>query len=454
MTTALLKASSLVIMPTNSSDAADSTKARAIEVSGAPDFSDSFDTIERNVVRQAFSTYAPLRGLESTSATITLELHGSGVYNQAPESSLLYKSVFGYLVGPDTNIAHFETWELVDKAFSTNPSSSSTAPTSAITSTNPSIYRQTIVLDVVDGLKVGYPIRALNSSTHKIKMIGFIDSISTNTITVLTQNPSDLSTTDEIDCGFLYVLKEFKTDNPAQVSKTPEVNVDYYRGDITREGWTGFSSTNFEVDFSTGQVCLPSFSFEGAEVGYSDSTDSGANYEYATSNYSPATNGTFDSSNTAPLVVQLADIFMQEKPTTGSTSDTFFQECISNIQVSVSNEVYKKQCIATLGIGETLRTSRAATGSLNTFYTSKAFSEAFRENTKYRLMGLFNYASGLAASGNKEFNDDPGNIVALSIPQLQFSDVSVAEDSGIFKYDSSFSCEPIDGDDELVLAFL
>jgi len=446
MTTALLKASSLVAMPTNDSGEVDEANPRRLEVSGAPDFSDSFDTIERNVVRKSFSTYAPLRGLESTSATITLELHGSGLYNQAPESALLYKSVFGELVAPTSGAS----WEQVGSTFATNATSVSTASTTKVGTTSPAIYRQVVVLDSVTGLKVGYPLRFSDSSTHAIKTIGFIDKIDGFNVSILTQNPVTISTSDDIDCGYLFLLKKL---NDEQVLKTPEVNIDYYRGNITREGWTGFSATSFEIDFSTGQVCLPSFSFEGAEVGYSDESD-GGDYEYAPGNYTTAPNLTFDSERTSPLVVQLTDIFMQEKPAAGSTSDSFFQECISNIQFSITNEVYKKQCIATLGVGEVLRTSRAVTGSLNTFYTSKAFSQAFRENTKYRLMGLFNYAKGLLANGDKDFNTEAGNIVAVSAPQLQFSDVSVSEDSGIFKYDSSFSCEPIEGDDELLLAFL
>ena len=69
------------------------------------------------------------------------------------------------------------------------------------------------------------------------------------------------------------------------------------------------------------------------------------------------------------------------------------------------------------------------------------------------FQAIFNYAQSLS-SGSKVFTSTAGNIVALSAPQLKFSSVDVSEDSGIFKYDTQFSLEPIAGDDEAYIAFL
>ncbi len=442
MTTALLKASALILMPSDSSGDIVTTTARAVEVSGAPDFSDSFETIERSVVRQAFSTYAPLRGLETTSASINLELHGSGQYDQAPESSLLFKSIFGVLAGPVTG----ETWEKVDTVLSTTTTAAVAAGTAgdytAVAATSPVIYTLDLAVTSTTGFQVGFPVRMHDAGT--ISTIGFVTAVTDSThLAIITENPAAVDSGDIVDCGYLYLLRNV---DETQVLATPESNVDYHRGNIVKERWTGLAGTSFDIDFSTGQVCLPAFTFEGAEVGYSDSGDGYSGY--AAGDYT-GINTTFDSANTSPLVVQLADVFMYNQ-----TSSTYFQECISNVQISISNEVFKKQCIATLGIGEVIRTSRAVTGSLNTFYTGKDFQEAFKADTQYSLRAIFNYAASLDASGDKVFNTAAGNIVAISCPQIKFSDVSVSEDTGIFKYDSAFSAEPNEGDDELILAFL
>jgi hypothetical protein len=132
----------------------------------------------------------------------------------------------------------------------------------------------------------------------------------------------------------------------------------------------------------------------------------------------------------------------------------FFQECITNIQITVTNEVFKKECIASLGIGEVLRTSRAVTGSLNTFYTGMDFQVAFKDNHKYHCRATFNYASRKDTAGDKVFTNESGNIVCISIPFLKFSEVGIEEDSGIFKYANSFSAEPDLGDDEFLIAFM
>jgi hypothetical protein len=82
------------------------------------------------------------------------------------------------------------------------------------------------------------------------------------------------------------------------------------------------------------------------------------------------------------------------------------------------------------------------------------FQEAFKQDTQYICRMVFNYAYQLNTSGTKDYTTEPGNIVAISIPQLKFSEVGIEEDTGIFKYANTFSAEPVEGDDELYLAFM
>jgi len=438
MTTALVKASTLVILPSDLDGDPVYTKARSIEVSGPPTFSDQYDTIERNVVRQAFSSYAPLRGLESTSSTITLELHGSGIATKPPESALLYKGAFGAMIAP---VAAGTDWtSIIDDELSTVIDTGGEGTYTPL-GTSPEIYSCTITVDSATDFAVEYPVRIYSGTT--IRTIGFITEVSGDDITFITQNNGALTAGDTVDCGFLFSLRNL---DKTQVANLTPANFDYFRGDITKEHWTKNTSTEFSIDFSTGQVCLPSFNFEGAEVGYTTQKYADANPAYS------LINTTYDSENTTPLVVQLADIFMSYLDTNDDTQ--YFQDCISNVQFSITNDVFKKQCIGTLGIGEVLRTSRNVSGSLNTFYTNKDFQDAFRAETSYKLRSIFNYSKSLDATGLKQFDGKIGNIIALSIPNLQFSEVGIEEDSGIFKYANSFSAQPVEGDDELYLAFL
>jgi len=82
------------------------------------------------------------------------------------------------------------------------------------------------------------------------------------------------------------------------------------------------------------------------------------------------------------------------------------------------------------------------------------YLDAFKQDTKYILRAVFNYAKSLSSTGTKNFTNKSGNIIAISIPHLTFSEVNIEEDTGIFKYANSFACNPVNGDDEFLIAFL
>jgi len=454
--TALVKSSTLIVYPGE-----DKTKARNIEVSGAPTFADSFDTIERDVVRQSFSTYAPIRGLETTSGTITVELHGSGTEVKPPESSMLYKGAFGSLVGPFIPGTPNEWAPVDDTLIATIVSISPPDPVTWNDGSNDipfdtALFTHNVEISVSGGtthelgFKKQMPVRITVTGT--LHLVGFISELTDNIIVIISENGADLSglTGAEVDCGWLFMLKHV---DGSQVLALTEYTADYFRGDITKENWQKNLSTEFSIDFQTGQVVLPSFNFEGGGVGYGNETPTDVPYDEGM--YSNI-NTDFDSSTTSPLIVQLTDIYLEKKnsQTLDDPSSRFFQECVSGIQITLTNEVYKKQCMASIGVGEVIRTSRACTGSLETFYTSKDFQQAFKDDELYICRMAFNYATNLDASGAKEFTDTPGNVVCVSIPQLKFSEVSIEEDTGIFKYSNSFACEPVEGDDELYFAFM
>ena len=335
-----------------------------IECSGTPEFTDSFETVERNIIRQSFSSYAPLRGVENTSGSFAIEAHGSGLYDTELETALAYKAAFGYLIGPNTVTG------AVDAVVKTTIATEGCAAVADHDYyDDPQMYKHVLSVTDASDFEVGYPIRVLDASDQTVlHLAGFVESISAGSpdeITVISARPDDLSgvidPTDLVDCGYLFKLCDEDGD---QVNSLISLTLKYWRGDITKEVFVGDLITEFGLDLSTGQLIVPSFSWEGKTVSYATET-------FATSNDQP-NGGTYDSENTSPLIAKLTDVFMEERDTPANV----FQSCISNLQISLTNEVFKKQCLATEGIGEVIRTGRSVTGSLETFYEDKSFQDA------------------------------------------------------------------------------
>ena len=409
-----------------------------LELSGTPTFEDAFDTVERNIIRNAFSSYAPIQGTENTSGSFAVEAHGSGSYNVSPESVLAYKGAFGYLIGPTAESG------IVDHVLATTvDSTSSYTKTDSTKFTNPQMYTHLIEVTSTTNFTIGYPVRVLSSDGTTLRLAGFITDIDDGvSLTVLSSCPdtltsSGLTTGDIVDCGYLFTLRDYAGN---QVNDLPSLTMKYWRGNIVRECYTGNIITQFSFDASTGQLIQPSFNWEGKTVSYTG--DSSSHSEYPGN---PA--HSFDSATTSPIISKMTDIFLEDD------DENAFESCISNLQFTITNEVFKKQCIATSGIGEVIRTSRKAEGSLSTFYEDSAFQTAFRAETQYVLRAMFNYTSSISGSTRDQVTT-PGNILAIYAPQLKFSSVGIGEESGLFKYDTQFSLEPNEGDDELIFAIL
>ena len=418
----------------------------AIEVSGIPTFGDTYEQIERDVTRKAFSSYAPIRGIESTSASFPVELHGSGANATAPEGLELYRSAFGYCIGP--------VGETITDATLGTTVAATPAYTKSDSGTyeDPQMYEHKFDVTSSTGFQVGYPCRVTDSTGATLRLVGFILSITTNTITVLSSEPvlAGVIATDLFDCGYLFTLRKKDLE---QVAELPSLTNQYYRGDIARETYVGNIVTQLDIDFATGQLVLPSFTMEGTSVSYDGNSGAVGKFisDLAAADPSEAgTSVTYDSENADPIVCTLTDVFMESLEDTPAV----FEECISNLQFSLTNEIYKKQCIQTTGIGKIIRTARNVTGSLNTFYASESFGDDFKSNVSYNLRALFNYTTSMSA-GVRQQVTTPGNVIAVAIPKLNMTEVSISEDTGIFKYDNTFSAEPTgSGDNELMIAIL
>lgn len=442
MANALVKASNFAVYRETTYDTAPSLgtiEAHLIEMSGVPEFNDSFESIERDISRQSFSTYAPIRGLETTSGSFSVECHGSGSNDTALETHEVWRAAFGYSIGPSGETVTDETLSTTINATPAYTKSASTLYT------DPQMYEHQFDVTSETDFQVGYPCRVTDSTGATLKLAGFIIDITDDAITVLSAEPDDVTLSggsDILDCGYMYTLR---AKDLSQVVNLPSLTFRYWRGDIVREEYTGNIITELSFDASTGQLINPSFSWEGASISYD--TNSGATGKYVADGGGTTS---FDSANTSPMVAQLTDIFMESNEDTPVAN----QACVSNIQFTISNTVYKKQCLGSRGIGEVIRTSRAVTGSFSTFYEDEAFQEAFRADTSYEFRAMFNYTTSLASGNVRAQTTEPGNIFAIYIPQFTISNISLGEEEGLFKYDNEFAASPVSGDDEIVVSFL
>jgi len=405
MAIALLKNSTITVRKESQYgvDPGTITKDNAIEVSGVPEFNDSYETIERDVIRNSFSTFAPIRGLESTSGSISVELHGSGSHGTPPESDALWESAMGYTLtggtgtvqGVGTASAYATDYYLIEFSIGIGEAASFHKGAAVV------IYTGTTIIGE-----------------------GFINAIDTGTDTLSVIAKTDFSTSLEngqtVSEGVVYALK----DDSGNVGALPSFVLDFWRGDITREKYLGNIVTSLELNMDAGQIVVPTFSWEGKTVEYSAS-------DFATD--VPTGTLAYDSVVASPLIARDVELVITD-------GTNVFTMPVSTLNLSLSNEITKLQAIDTSGIFQVVRIKRSITGTLNTFYEGKDFQDAFKNESLYELRGIL--------------GDKLGNKFAFSAPRLKFSEIPLSEDNGIFKYDASFSLEPVNGDDELIIQFL
>lgn len=406
MAIALLKNSTITVRKESTYGVAPGSidKSNAIEVSGVPEFNDTFETIERDVIRNSFSTFAPIRGLESTSGSLSIELHGSGIHGQPPESDVLWECAMGYkLIGGTGTVQGVGT--------------SSSYATSYFA------IDVTVGAGEAANFHLGAAVVIYDGSNNIIGE-GFINAIDTGTDTITVISKTDfsgsLSNGQTISEGIIYSLK----DASGNVGDLPSFTLDFWRGDITREQYTGNIITSFELNMESGQIVTPTFSWEGKTVTY---TASDFNTDVPTGTLQ------YDSVIANPLIARDVELII-------TNGTDVFTMPVSTLNITLTNEITKLQAIDTSGIFRVVRIKRSITGTLNTFYEGKDFQDAFKAEATYELRGIL--------------GDNLGNKFAFSAPRLKFSEIPLSEDNGIFKYDASFSLEPVNGDDELILQFL
>lgn len=379
-------------------------KGLAVELSGDVDLQNNYDSIERDIVRKSFSTYAPIRGIQNTSGSMSFELHGSGTLNTAPETDVLWECAFGYKLAGATGGAIATADAVVDYETDAAP----TATTE--------LFKITVTLTDASTFTVGRTVMIYLDST--VRGLGYVSDITGNVMTLISKTNffSSIVAGDAVTEGLVYSLRA----SDGTVDELPSFSSNFYRGNITKESYVGNIVTSMKFNFQTGQIIIPEVSFEGKTVAYT-----------ATTFEDDVTGGTlaYDSNTTSPLVARSVDMIAHRN----DINESWYMP-VSSLSADLTNEINKLQAVTEEGVFQIMRIKRNVSGQLETYYLNKEFQQAYLDEATYQV--------GVIAG------DNIGNIFAFRMPKMKISSLSMSTDNGLYKYSANFSAEPISGDDE------
>ena len=318
------------------------------------------DMKERTVIRNTFSALDPIVGAElSAEGTIGIELHGSGTGGTAPESDPLWECAIGA------------------KAVKTG----NTTVASAASSTS-------FTLTSATNFAVGDAITVVISAALEVTWITALAGADVTCSPALSATPATSAAVKNVGVHYSLSTTELKS-----------FWTSFWRGDIVREDSPGCKVSKLEMNFSTGELIVPKFSFSAKKtnVGVTEAYGLGAP-SYDTADVLVASN----------MKVRVG----------GATYDC------SNVAFAIDNTQAKRQAVTTSGITKILRTERKITGSFSLLYESKGIEDAMRAATKSELV-LF---AGSVA----------GNLFAVRFPQIRYTDVPKSVADGLYQYDVSF----------------
>lgn len=338
-----------------------------VSMAGIPNFSSTFEQIEDPTIRNTLSKWGTLRGAENVSGDISIPFRGSGTAGTAPDSNVL--------------------WECAIGAKNTSTASQTHASTPCTTTS--------IVLVASGGENF-----AVGDAVLIEGEVTWVTVITDDTLTVSPALSEAPGTGKAVGAGVHYKLADERLSFAAK----------FWRGDITREDYTGLVMETFDIDFATGQHPLPKFAFQGKAMGSPVAED----YDL----------GAPSLDSTIPLVARNMVV------TIGGVSHP-----VSNVALQVQYDIYKQLAVTTSGTQDIMHTGRGITGSFSLMYENKNVEDAFRADTQ--------------AEARIVCGSTAGNIFAVRIPKLRYAEVGKSEESGCYKYDVSFLAVPTAGEDDI-----
>jgi hypothetical protein len=195
----------------------------------------------------------------------------------------------------------------------------------------------------------------------------------------------------------------------------------YYRGDITKEIYKGNKIASLVLDFQSGQSVKAVFNVEGKEMADPVS----GSYDLGTP--------TLDNANVH--VARFMNVTM------GGTVYS-----VSRVSVNLANELFRREDVTTSGTRSLIRTKRTITGSFELLYENKDIELAFINGTTAELFIVSSKGSAALT---------PGNILAISMPKIKYTQVPKSENSGLYSYGPTYKAvRESTGEDAIWFSFL
>lgn len=324
------------------------------------------DTQERNVIRNTASDRDSVIGAElNASGELSLELHGSGVAaTPTPESDPLWECAIG----------------------------AKTAKTGSTTVAAGTPTTTTFSLTAATGFADGDAITVVTTNGTEAVFITGLTGVAVTCSPALSVAPAVGAAVKNIGVKYTLISGDHKS-----------FWMSYWFGNAIRRNVPGNKINKLSLDFSTGKLINPSFSF-----------DSQKTQAPITESCSFLGSATFDTAN--PLVATNMGV------TIGGVTYP-----VESCKVELDLPQYKRQAVTGSGISNIIRAGkRKVTGSFSLLYENSTVETALRAGTKGDLILICN--GGL------------GNIYAVRMPAIKYLKAPISSDNGLYKLDVTFQC--------------
>lgn len=395
-----------------------------------------------------------LRGASKVPGSISINMRAADTEGTAPEGDALYEGAFGSkvtstadVVGsgasttsiPVTDASHFHVNDIV----------ACIIPTVTTFTTDTGSTKTTVELTSVTGLAVGDIIQVPNGDGSALIEAVEITAVNTTdkNVTVspaLTGAPDAGGTVKKASIEFTRVTAlntetDVLTVSPAlsaapdrhtdlragvfykfTLDELPSLWIELWRGDVVHEEYGGNKIDSLEINFETGKVIVPKFSFNGVSFDKEAGT-----YGLGTPSFN----------SEVPVVAKNMTL------TIGGSS----HQC-DKFSFKISNEIYDDKDLTTDGIGAKIHTGRTVEGSFSELYRSLSIYTAFKNDT--------NSSAVIVCGANGKVTT--GNAIVLIIPNMRYIKTPVKADNDLFKYDVSYKAMNglLGNEDSAILGFL
>ena len=400
---------------------------------------DEYEQIKWDEVVNTKDEMPALRGAESVSGDITINMRSCATEGAAPEGDVLYECALGsksqstastcaasctttlikVKAGDGSKFAVGDALAVIIPTATTYTTTSGSTTTVIKFANDPADFAIGDVVQVPNGagtsLIEATQITAIDHSAKTITVSPALTGAPDSGVTVkkatievtwiTSKSTDDLSISPTLSAApDQYTDLRAGTFYKFTLNDLPSFWLTYWRGDVVEENYGGNKISQLEMDLTIGQIVKPKFTFGGVSC-----TKASGSYSLG----SPTLTSGY------PLVA------MSQSIKIGGTT----YNC-DRFNLRITNEIYDDKDITSSGIKQKIHTGRKVEGSFSLLHRSLDIYEMFKNETT---------AEAVIIIGRNGFVT--GQCVALRIPKMKFVKTPVGADNKLFKYDVSWEAD-------------